>query len=79
MHAMLGHREDCAFAAGVACGTRVAACVARATALELLARSRWWNRWRYQFVASAFVACAEELELQAEEDEAARTADRPGT
>lgn len=70
--ATIGDREGRTFAQGVECGTRVAACVARASALELLARARWWNRWRYRLMASALVACAEELELWAEEDEAAR-------
>lgn len=62
-----GH-DPVSFSAGRDCGTRVAACVARAAALELLERGRWWNRWRYRLMARALVACAEELELDAEEE-----------
>jgi hypothetical protein len=50
------------FAAGQDCGTRVAACLARGAALELLDHARWWNRRRRRLMASALVACAEELE-----------------
>jgi hypothetical protein len=60
--------DPVAFSAGRDCGTRVGACIARAAALELLERGRWWSRWRYRLMARALVACAEELELDAEEE-----------
>jgi hypothetical protein len=57
--------DSASFAAGRHCGTRVAACIARAAALELLQEARWWNRWRRRLMASALVACAEDLEREA--------------
>jgi hypothetical protein len=62
-----GH-DGASFSAGWDCGTRVAAVVARAAALELVEHARWWNRWRRRLMARALVACAEELERMAEED-----------
>lgn len=50
------------FAAGQDSGTRIAACVARLAALELVDESHWWNRRRHRLMAAALVACAEELE-----------------
>ncbi len=58
--------DSASFTAGQAAGTRVSACVARLAALELVAGSSWWNRWRRRLMASALVACAEELESTAE-------------
>lgn len=58
--------DGASFAAGRDCGTRVAACVARLAALELVEGSRWWNRRSRRRMASALVACAEELERDAE-------------
>jgi hypothetical protein len=54
------------FDAGQDCGTRVAACIARACALELIDASRWWNRRGHRLMADALVAYAEELESGAE-------------
>jgi hypothetical protein len=60
---------DCAsFAAGQDCGTRVAACLARLSALELVDGARWWNRRGRRLIASALVAYAEELESGADAD-----------
>ena len=56
------------FSAGQDCGTRVAACVARLSALELMSGSSWWNRRRRRLMASALVACADELESTADAD-----------
>jgi hypothetical protein len=54
------------FSAGQACGTRVSACIARVAAIELVEQARWWNRRRRRLMASALVACAEELESAAD-------------
>jgi hypothetical protein len=62
--------DGASFSAGHDCGTRVAACVARLAALELMDHARWWNRWKRRLMAGALVACAEDLECAA--DEAAR-------
>ena len=56
------------FSAGLASGTRVAACVARLAALELMNGSRWWNRWRRGLMARTLIAHAEEMEDTAEAD-----------
>jgi hypothetical protein len=58
--------DPTSFSAGRDCGTRVAACLARLTALELMEHARWWNRRRRRVMAGALVACAEELERQAD-------------
>jgi hypothetical protein len=67
--------DAASFAAGQDTGTRVAACVARYAALELVESARWWDRWRCRLMASALVACAEDLEQAA--DEAGRERDEP--
>lgn len=58
--------DSTSFSAGQDCGTRLAACVARLAALELVNDSRWWNRRRRQLMADALVACAAELESTAD-------------
>jgi hypothetical protein len=58
--------DRASFDAGQDCGTRVAACIARLTALELIDGSRWWNRWRLRRMAGALVAYAEDLESAAD-------------
>lgn len=63
--------DPSSFAAGRDCGTRVAACLARLTALELMEHARWWNRRRRRVMAGALVACAEELEGQVDGAESA--------
>ncbi len=68
--------DSTSFSAGQDTGTRVAACVARLAALELTDHSRWWNRRRHRLMASALVACAEELECAADEGERRDTAER---
>jgi hypothetical protein len=60
--------DGASFAAGQDCGTRVAACIARLSALELTDGSRWWNRRGRRLMADALVALAEELEAAAEAD-----------
>ena len=62
------------FSAGQDSGTRIAACIARLAALELTDHSRWWNRRRHRIMASALIACAEELECAADADGGSDTA-----
>ena len=50
------------FSAGQDCGTRIAGCVARLAALELMADARWWNRRSRRLMAGVLVAFAEEME-----------------
>jgi hypothetical protein len=50
------------FSAGQETGARVAACLARLAALQLLDEARWWNRGRRRLMARALVAHAEEVE-----------------
>ncbi len=59
-------RDEASFLAGQESGTRIAACVARLAALELLDGARWWNRRRHRLMARALVACAEEMESSAD-------------
>lgn len=66
------------FDAGQDCGTRVAACIARLSALELIDGSRWWNRRARRAMAGALVAHADELESGADAAaEARRVSFRP--
>jgi len=65
--------DSTSFSAGQDAGTRMAACVARLAALELIDDARWWNRWRHRLMARALVACAEEMEEAAEVDGLRRT------
>lgn len=58
--------DSISFSAGQDAGARVAACVARLAALELIDDSHWWNRWRHRLMARALVACAEEMESAAD-------------
>jgi hypothetical protein len=58
--------DSASFDAGQDCGTRVAACIARLSALELIDGSRWWNRRGRRRMAGALVACAEDLESAAD-------------
>ena len=60
-------RYDAAsFTAGEYTATRVASCVARLAARDLMEGARWWNRWRRGAMSSALIACAEELERDAD-------------
>lgn len=59
--------DPTSFSAGRLCGTRFAAQVARLAALELMERARWWNRRKCELMASALVACAEELQREADD------------
>lgn len=61
------------FEAGRSCGARVAACVARLAAIELMEDARWWNRWRRRLMAGALVAHAAEMESAVDADAPAET------
>lgn len=63
--------ETSSFSAGQDFGTRIAACIARSAAFQLMDEARWWNRRRHRLMASALVACAQELEDAADADVAA--------
>lgn len=58
--------DTASFAAGEDAGTRIASCVARLAASELMQSSHWWNRRRRGAMSSALIACAEELESDAD-------------
>lgn len=58
--------DTASFAAGQNCGTRIASCIARLAATELMQEAHWWNRWRRAAMSSALIAHAEELENDAD-------------
>jgi hypothetical protein len=58
--------DSASFAAGQCSGSRIASCIARLAAVELLDQANWWNRRRRQAMASALIAHAEELERDAD-------------
>jgi len=60
--------DSTSFSAGLEVGTRLAACVARLGALQLIEDSRWWNRRRHRLMARALVACADEMECNADQN-----------
>ncbi len=60
--------DAASFAAGRHCQARVAACVARLAAIELMEGASWWNRRRLRLMAGALVAHAEEMEIAADVD-----------
>lgn len=72
------NRDDASFSAGQDTGTRISARVARAAAQTLVEESRWWNRWRRRLMARALVACAEELEEEADARMAVAPTGSPG-
>ena len=59
------------FAAGQNAGTRIASCIARLAACELMQDAHWWNRWRRGAMSGALIAHAEELENDADAEPAA--------
>lgn len=58
--------DSASFSAGQNVGTRIASCIARLAASELLNNAHWWNRWRRGAMASALIAYASELEVDAD-------------
>jgi hypothetical protein len=67
--------DTASFAAGQDCGTRIASCIARLAASELMQDARWWNRRRRSAMASALVAYSEELENEADSEPAGQEED----
>jgi hypothetical protein len=59
------------FAAGQNSGTRIACCIARLAACELMQDAHWWNRRRRHAMSGALIAYAEELENDADAEPAA--------
>lgn len=64
--------DTASFAAGQNSGTRIASCIARLAAGELMEEAHWWNRRRRGAMAIALIAHAEALESDADADPAAR-------
>lgn len=62
------YQDSASFTAGQDAGVRTSACIARLAALQLVEDSRWWNRLRHRHMADALVACANELETDANAD-----------
>lgn len=63
------------FAAGQNCGTRIASCIARLAASELMQDARWWNRRRRGAMASALLTYSEDLENDADSEPAGQRED----
>ena len=59
--------DPASFSAGQETGARVAACIARLAALELMEDSRWWSRRRHRLMARTLIAHAEEVEGAADD------------
>jgi hypothetical protein len=72
--------DTASFAAGQNCGTRIASCIARLAASELMQDARWWNRRRRGAMASALFSYSEDLENDAdwEATQASAAEPRPG-
>jgi hypothetical protein len=66
--------DTASFAAGQNAGTRIASCIARLAASELMEEAHWWNRRRRGDMATALIAHADELESDADAGPAAREA-----
>lgn len=58
--------DTASFAAGQNCGTRIASCIARLAAAELMQDARWWNRRRRGDMASALLTFSADLENDSE-------------
>ncbi len=67
--------DAASFAAGQNCGTRIASCIVRLAASELMQDSRWWNRRRRGAMTSALFTYSEELENDADWEPAGREGD----
>jgi hypothetical protein len=69
--------DAASFAAGQNCGTRIASCIARLAASELMQDARWWNRRRRGAMASALFTYSEDLENDADWGPAQASAAEP--
>jgi hypothetical protein len=67
--------DTASFAAGQNCGTRIASCIARLAASELMQDARWWNRRRRGAMASALFTYSEDLESYADSEPAGQRED----
>ena len=67
--------DTASFTAGQNCGTRVASCIARLAASELMQDARWWNRRRRGAMASALVTLSEDLDDHADSEPAGQEED----
>lgn len=67
--------DTASFAAGQNCGTRIASCIARLAASELMQDARWWNRRRRGAMASALFTYSEDLENDADSEPAGQEED----
>ena len=67
--------DTASFAAGQNCGTRIASCIARLAASELMQDARWWNRRRRGAIASALFTYSEDLENDADSEPAGQEED----
>lgn len=67
--------DTASFAAGQNCGTRIASCIARLAAAELMQDARWWNRRRRAAMASALFTYSEDLENHADLETAGQRED----
>jgi len=67
--------DTASFAAGQNCGTRIASCIARLAASELMQDARWWNRRRRGAMASALFKYSEDLENDADWEPAGQVED----
>ena len=67
--------DTASFAAGQNCGTRIASCIARLAASELMQDARWWNRRRRGAMASALMTYSEDLENDADSEPAGQRED----
>ncbi len=67
--------DTASFAAGQNCGTRIASCIARLAASELMQDARWWNRRRRGAMASALLTYSKDLENDADSEPAGQRED----
>jgi len=58
--------DPASFAAGQVCGTRIASCLARLAASELMRDAHWWNRRRRGAMATALFTYSRDLENDAD-------------
>ncbi len=67
--------DTASFVAGQHCGTRIASCIARLAAGELMQDARWWNRRRRGAMASALMTYSDDLENDADSEPAGQEED----